>query len=213
MEQRNEHVFFSNGGLELEGVVSIPAGYSVRPGVVVCHPHPLYGGDLYNNVVGGVAATLVDAGYAVLRFNFRGVHQSEGCYGGGVGEVDDALSAVRYLAEREFVDPENVALAGYSFGAWIGLKAALRSTSLRALVEISPPLSVYDFGAVGEVQVPILLASGEDDHLCRPEALESLYHMIKSPKECCVFPDSDHFFAGCEARLGECVQRFLSCHL
>lgn len=212
-KQSNEHVIFLSGDVELEGLLSVPLACDVRPGVVVCHPHPLYGGDLYNNVVAGVGAVLADAGYVVLRFNFRGVHHSGGSYAGGVGEVDDALSALRFLTEHERVDSGRLALAGYSFGAWIGVKAALKYSALTSLVCISPPLNVYDFDAVEQLQLPIMLASGEDDHLCSPPALANLYHKIKSRKELCIIPGGDHFLAGYEPRIGESILRFLACHL
>lgn len=213
MEHREEHVFFSSGPLELEGVVSIPTGDSTRPGVIVCHPHPLYGGDMYNNVVTGVAAALADGGCVVLRFNFRGVSQSEGRYAEGVGEVDDAIAAARYLSEQKYVSQGKLASVGYSFGAWIGLKAASKYPNIRAAVAISPPLSVYDFSIVAELEIPILVVSGGDDHLCPAEALDSMYDNIKSPKERSIFKGVDHFFQDSELKLGECVRKFLCCHL
>ena len=87
------------------------------PGAVICHPHPMYGGSMDNNVVEAIIAAMWRRGYATLRFNFRGVGASEGEYDGGEGEAEDARAAVEFLAAQPDIDRGAIALAGYSFGA------------------------------------------------------------------------------------------------
>lgn len=133
-----ENVSFNSGNLSLEGRLVIPCGLKAIPGVVICHPHPLYGGSMDNNVVHAISRALTGKGIASLRFNFRGVGRSEGLHNGGKGEVEDALAAVAYLAGREEINPAGVGLVGYSFGGVIALTAGIRSDAVKALVAVSP---------------------------------------------------------------------------
>src|SRR5581483_12420564 len=115
-----ERATFPVGGITLEGLLSIPAT-SPQMGVVVCHPHPLYGGEMHNNVVSALIDAFQHAGFATLRFNFRGVGRSGGSHGQGVTEVEDVKAAVSYLLSRQPV--QTVVVAGYSFGSMVGLQA------------------------------------------------------------------------------------------
>src|SRR5271170_1163538 len=110
-------VSFRSGDLTLEGLFANPGANA--PAVVVCHPHPLYGGSMHNNVVEAILAAMWQAGYATLRFNFRGVGVSEGEHEGGPGEADDAAAAMSFLLAQPGVRKENAAMTGYSFGAMV----------------------------------------------------------------------------------------------
>src|SRR6202035_2810578 len=107
-------VTFRSGELALEGLLANPGGGA--PAAVVCHPHPSYGGSMYNNVVDAILVAFHQLGYATLRFNFRGVGGSEGEYDGGPGEVDDAKAAMEFLLAQAGVKREGATIAGYSFG-------------------------------------------------------------------------------------------------
>src|SRR5271155_4919422 len=108
-------VSFRSGNLTLEGLLANP-GANARA-AVVCHPHPLYGGSMYNNVVDAVLEALWALNFATLRFNFRGVGGSEGEHAGGQGEVSDAIAAMNLILSREGVARDGAVMAGYSFGA------------------------------------------------------------------------------------------------
>ena len=108
---KEERVTFSSGELSLEGLLR--RGESDR-GVVISHPHPLYGGEMRNQVVGIIQEVFAGKGWTTLRFNFRGVGRSQGEYDEGVGEQEDVRAAVRYLKEIKI---KEIYLAGYSFGA------------------------------------------------------------------------------------------------
>src|ERR1700719_3146739 len=110
-------VSFRSGDLTLEGLLANPGGGA--PAAVVCHPHPMYGGSMYNNVVERILAAMWQAGYATLRFNFRGVGASDGEHDGGRGEVDDAAAAMTYLRSQPGVARSGAVMAGYSFGAMV----------------------------------------------------------------------------------------------
>jgi len=114
-------VFFDAAGVKLQGMYSAatPAVFAS----VICHPHPLYGGTMDNNVVTAVAQTLRETGHSTLRFNFRGVGESEGRHGGGTDEVEDVRAAIEFVRQQAEGDDALVVLAGYSFGSWVAASA------------------------------------------------------------------------------------------
>jgi alpha/beta superfamily hydrolase len=212
-EITHEHIFFKSGDITLEGVLSYPQKSSSCPGVVICHPHPLYGGDMNNNVVVGIKGVLQSEGFVILRFNFRGVTLSEGKYNEGKGEVDDVIAAVNFLSSQAMVDRDRLFLAGYSFGAWVGLRAAFSINALRAVAGIAPPCGVYDFNFLNGSNLPILLIRGDHDTICNQKELEIVFDKISSSKKKVVLPQSDHFFSGREGEVGEEVKKFFSRYL
>ena len=119
--------------LRLEARLALPD--SPNAGVVICHPHPLYGGDMHNPVVVRVQEVCAGLGLATLRFNFRGVGGSSGTHGGGAGEQEDATAALDTLAKAVGAAP--LAIAGYSFGAWIAAVVGCRDARMAGLALIS----------------------------------------------------------------------------
>ena len=179
------------GGLALEARLFVPA--SARAGLVLCHPHPLYGGDMDNPVVGGMAEAAWSASLATVRFNFRGVGRSAGSHDGGVGEQDDAAAALELLATALPGAPLGV--AGYSFGAWIGALAGCRDARVRALALVAPVLGHHDFGCLEGKRVPTLLVGGDADSYCPPDELRRT--AARHPwLRAVVIEDTDHFFVG-----------------
>src|SRR3990172_5657138 len=157
---------FPCGDPTLEGAVHLPES-TPAPGVVVCHPHPLYGGDMENNVVLAACRALAGRGFAALRFNFQGVGRSEGAFDQGRGERDDVRAALAYLASLPEVDAERMGLAGYSFGAMVAAEVA--SADLRALALISPPLASDDLRV--DWGCPALLLGGDQDPIAPADRL------------------------------------------
>lgn len=184
----------------LEGRLAVPDG--ATDGVVLCHPHPQYGGDMDNLVVVAVAKALRAAGIATLRFNFRGVGASEGSFDGGRGERDDARAALTLL--RTHLGVRSPALVGYSFGALIAL--AVADDAMRLAV-IAPPLAVG--GTVVTPAAATLVVAGDQDPFCPLSALTEL--TAAWPKTRIVVLDgADHFFAGYASRAGAEIAAFLS---
>ena len=109
---------------------------------VVCHPHPLYGGTMHNKVVFRVARALHGLGLPVLRFNFRGTGMSAGEHDFGRGEADDVRAALDYLAEQFPGRP--LLLAGFSFGAWVGLRVGCGDARVAELVGLGLPANDSD---------------------------------------------------------------------
>ena len=198
-------ITFQSGELTLEGCLqmaqSVPA-----PGIVVCHPHPLYGGDMRNNVVETLCQAAVGAGACALRFNFRGVGGSEGTHDHGRGEVDDARAALDYLRGLPEVDPHRLVLAGYSFGAAVALAAA--DDQLRGLIAVSCP-TTDSSGSSARPSCPVLFVSGDRDEYSHPDQLQRLAREIGPQAEVVIHAGVDHFWWGSDDRLSQTVAGFL----
>ena len=146
----------------LEARLTPPRAGDYPAVAVVCHPHPLYGGSLDNKVTATLARTLGDCSVPALRFNFRGVGASAGAYADGEGETDDLL-AVACEARRLYPDSE-LWLTGFSFGAYVALRAAQRIDPAR-LITIAPPVHLYDCAALPAPHCPWLLIQGRNDEV------------------------------------------------
>jgi alpha/beta superfamily hydrolase len=183
--ERRSSIAGSAGTLEV--AFNVPEG-AVRGIALIAHPHPLQGGTLDNKVVQTLAKTFAALGYAAVRFNFRGVGQSEGQFDDGIGETDDALAALA-AAKLEFGELP-VALAGFSFGSYVQTRVAHAITAER-LVLIGPAVKRFPIEAVPPDTIVI---HGEEDDVvaladvltwARPQQLPIV-----------VFPGCGHFFHG-----------------
>ncbi len=197
-------VTLTSEGLTLEGVLHQPASRPF-PAAAVCHPHPLYGGDMNNNVVAAVCQALVEAGIAALRFNFRGVGRSEGKYADGQGERADAAAALAYLRQLPEVNEGRVGIIGYSFGATVALTAA--DERLAAAVAISLPSFGQDIAGL-TIRCPTLLISGDRDEFSPADSLPALAAAIGPHCQTTIIRGADHFWWGYEMELAETVVQF-----
>ncbi|MEW6034831.1 MAG: alpha/beta fold hydrolase [Chloroflexota bacterium] len=204
---RHDSLEFSCGDISLEGAWHLPAGKGPYPAVVVCHPHPLFGGDMHNNVVLALCCALARSGIAALRFNFRGVGRSGGSHGHGEGEEADVVAALDLVISGQGVDPERVGLAGYSFGAGVALPVALRDGRVKALALISPWPAAEEVERIQGWPQPKLLVWGDRDEFAA-RGLEAAFAKLKGSYQ--VVPGADHFWRGHEDRLGETVSRFFA---
>lgn len=167
---------------------------------MVCHPHPEYGGDMHNPVVLAAAGACVAAGWAALRFNFAGVGASGGGFSGGGEEVRDVEAAVAAL--RGLL-PEGVplAIAGYSFGAWAGTRAACDVADLRRVIAIAPPLAFLDWTFAASLRAPLSVIVGDRDQFCPLDRLADL-----AAAEVVVLAGADHFLAGRDAEVAAAIR-------
>jgi alpha/beta superfamily hydrolase len=115
------------------------------PLALVLHPHPLHGGTMNNRITFTMYQSFQKLGFSVMRFNFRGVGRSQGRYDGGIGEISDAAAALDWM---QMVNPASGGLwiAGYSFGAFVGMQLLMRRPEISGWVSVAPPASHYDFG-------------------------------------------------------------------
>jgi len=203
--RKEEHVTFRSGELTLEGLLARPPAGASQPCAVVCHPHPLYGGSMHNNVVEAVLAAMWSLGYATLRFNFRGVGASEGEHDGGRGERDDALAALAFLASQPGVRKDAAVLAGYSFGAMAAMGAGLASDEVARIVAVALPVAMGDFSAGGIARKPVLLLSGDSDSYSPISRLRSLQAALGESAQLEIIAGTDHFFGGKEDELAAAI--------
>jgi alpha/beta superfamily hydrolase len=177
-------------------------------GVVVAHPHPQRGGTMNNNVVMALCEGLGAAGIAWLRFNFRGVGQSEGRYGEGVDEVQDVLGALTYLAAQPLIARERIGLAGYSFGARVSLAVAPLAPQLRALLCVAPPLR-EPLPPAAHPACPFLVLVGDRDGNVA-EGVDRYASCLPHPQQLRVVEGTDHFWWGYEPVLVDAAHRFFA---
>jgi uncharacterized protein len=198
--------FDVSGGPVLEARLGVPP--NARGGLVVCHPHPLYGGDMDNPVVVRTVEVARESGLSTLRFNFRGAGRSSGTHAQGIGEVADVLAALATLRSRVPAG-RPLGLAGYSFGAAVASRTADPNGPLAALGLIAPPLAMFDWSALDAGDRDLLLVSGTRDPYCPQPELAALAERLRGA-ELVTIDGADHFFFGKLFPLGEAVRRWVS---
>lgn len=191
-----------------------PAGrleaiYRALPGArriaVLCHSHPQYGGSMYDQALHRVACGLHAAGVSTLRFNFRGTGGSEGAFDGGEGEADDVRAAIGHAA----ADHPEVALVGFSFGAWVGLRVGADDRRVMRMVGLGLPVDVFDFAWLADVAKPLLLVHGDRDVWGALARVHDHVARIGGPVRLEVVPDSDHVFRGHLDRVAAATVEFV----
>jgi len=202
------HVTFPCGDITLEGVWHFPEAACPSPAVVVCHPHPLYGGNMSNNAVMAICRGLAERQVAALRFNFRGVGRSEGTFGEGITEQEDVTAALTLVSSSPDIDPERIGLAGYSFGAGVAAPVAVRDRRVKLLVLVSPALSDSTWEQLKGYSRPKLLISGQHDFVIPPAKFQQHIKDIPEPKQWEVIAGTDHFWQGYEEELAQKVSQF-----
>lgn len=191
------------GGPRLEARIGLVS--PCRGGLVLCHPHPLYGGDMENPVVVRAAEVAREVGLSTLRFNFRGVGASEGAHDKGRGEQDDARASLAALRRHGPGGP--LGLAGYSFGAHVSSRVAAAGSDLAALGLIAPPLAMFSFEGLDPSRRSVLIAAGTRDQYCPIEDLDRLAATLPDGTVQRI-DGADHFFFGKLFPLGETVRRW-----
>ena len=210
---RQSAVSFQTAGLSFEGVIAQPdAAGGPWPGIVICHPHPLHGGSMHNNVVMALALGLAEDGFVTLRFNFRGVGESQGQHAQGETEYQEILGALDLI--KAWPDTHGkTGLTGYSFGSGVILRHESVQKEADALALISPAQRYIDDTPLKTRHQPALIAAGDRDRLAAPQQLAAQLQTYAHPPETQIFDGVDHFWYGHEARLVPEVSRFFTQHL
>jgi len=167
------------------------------PIAIVLHPHPQFGGTMNNRVVYNLHYAFYNMGFTVLRFNFRGVGRSQGEYDQGIGELSDAASALDYLQSMN-QNAKHCWVAGFSFGAWIGMQLLMRRPEIEGYMSIAPQPNIYDFAFLAPCPSSGLIIHGEDDRVSKPEHVQTLVDKLRSQKGITTtqitVPEANHFF-------------------
>lgn len=191
---REEQVFINNNKLIVEGLL---AKSSENKGVIICHPHSLMGGSMYNNVVESIQEAFAAEEYSTLRFNFRGVGASSGNYDEGRGEQDDIKACCKYFQSLGIFD---ISFAGYSFGSWVGSKIIEQENNpFSNVIFVSPPINYFDFNFIKLNNKINMIICGNYDQFCDVSNLEKQKKIINYDME--IIDGADHFYMGREKEL------------
>jgi hypothetical protein len=181
-------VTLQSGKLTLEGRYAPGDGTA---GVVITHPHSLYGGDMENPVVAAVTRAYGRAGYATLRFNFRGVGRSTGFFDQGAGEAKDVAAALAFLSDRGV---GTLHLAGYSFGAWVNARVDGAAAGVARMVMVSPPVAFMDYDDVPEMPRLHYVVTGSGDEIAPPALIREHLARWNPHARFEVIRGADHFY-------------------
>ncbi len=167
------------------------------PIALILHPNPQYGGTMNNKVVYNLHYAFHRLGFSVLRFNFRGVGRSQGEFDQGIGELSDAAAALDYL---QVLNPNarQSWVAGFSFGAWIGMQLLMRRPEISGFVSVAPPANMYDFSFLAPCPSSGLIVNGDADRVAPPADVLKLVDKLKTQRGIEitheVIPAAGHFF-------------------
>jgi alpha/beta superfamily hydrolase len=167
------------------------------PIAIVLHPHPQFGGTMNNKLVYNLHYLFHKMGFTVLRFNFRGVGRSQGEYDQGIGELSDAASALDYLQALN-PNAKHCWVAGFSFGAWIGMQLLMRRPEITGFISVAPPANMYDFSFLAPCPSSGLIINGLADRVAPPADTVSLVKKLHEQKGITItheqVPGAGHFF-------------------
>ena len=169
------------------------------PIALMLHPHPQHGGTMNNKVIYTLYQAFAERGFSVLRFNFRGVGRSQGAFDHGMGELSDAASALDWA---QAINPETRScwIAGFSFGAWIGMQLLMRRPEIEGFISIAPPANLYDFSFLAPCPSSGLIIHGDKDAVVPHKDVTGLVEKLKTQKGIVidqkVVSGANHFFDG-----------------
>lgn len=188
-----EHPFFFKGKEgQLEALLTIPGSRTNPYLAILGHPHSLQGGTMNNKVVTTLARAFKELNIPSIRFNFRGVGQSEGCYDAGIGESEDMIVLMElwknYYPDCRFLS------AGFSFGSYVAYRAAsLNSAAL--LISIAPPVHHYNYQEFSPT-MPWFILQGDEDEVSPLQLVLDFAENKKPALPLSRFPETGHFFHG-----------------
>jgi len=182
---------------KLEVSVGEPIGEDRNALGVICHPHPLYGGTMHNKIVTTLAKTFQGMGATTVRFNFRGVMESEGRFDDGIGEMEDLLAVIDWIQKDRM--KKEIWLAGFSFGSYIAALAATQ-IPIQKLVTVAPPVQHFPMQDLPPITCPWVLVQGERDDVVPPKEVLEWAESRNPPPIIIRFPEAGHYFHG---QLGE----------
>jgi len=183
-----KRLFLPGPAGRLEALLMQPA--AAQAAALVCHPHPQHGGTMHTKAVYRTARGLAAAGCSVLRFNFRGVGHSDGCWDEERGEKQDAKEALDWLAGQSAQQP--LLVGGFSFGSFMGLQVGMHHPQTRGLLGIGLPLDRYRFEFLDGNTLPLLLISGAEDPFCPADELRQLAQRLGPQVELHILANDGH---------------------
>lgn len=190
---RGDAAEFAGPAGPLEAVISTPPAPATDTVAIICHPHPLHGGTLDNKITHTLARSCCALGATAVRFNFRGVGRSAGVYDRGDGETEDLLAVAAEVRRRH--PHAALWLAGFSFGAYVALRASQR-LAVDRLITVAPPVNLYEVDGLAAPDCPWLLVQGTADELVPYKAVLRWAGRLCPAPEAVYLDGVDHYFHG-----------------
>jgi hypothetical protein len=186
------------------------------PIALLLHPHPQHGGTMNNKIVYQLYHLFARRGFSTLRFNFRGVGRSQGSYDRGEGELSDAAAALDWL-QGQNPTAAHCWIAGFSFGAWIGMQLLMRRPEIDAFISVAPPANIYDFGFLAPCPSSGMIIQGAADKIVPLDSVQKLVTKLNHQKgikiDHRIIDKADHFFSSHIDELTTNVEDYLEKHL
>jgi alpha/beta superfamily hydrolase len=205
-------VIFNGADGRLEGRF-VPGPSERAPIALLLHPHPQQGGTMHNKVVYTLNQAFLKIGYATMRFNFRGVGRSQGSYGRGEGELQDAASALDWMQQNN-PNAASCWVAGFSFGAWIGMQLLMRRPEIDRFIAVAPPANVFDFTFLAPCPSSGLIVQGDKDEVVPEESVVKLVDKLAKQRDIKVdyrvIKGANHFFSERLDKLEAMVSEYAS---
>jgi hypothetical protein len=189
--ERSEFLLRGPAGM-LECAVDVPdPADALTATIVICHPHPLHGGTMHNKVVTILDRSMRELGLRTVRFNFRGVGQSDGEFDDGYGETDDLFAVAEWV--RRTRPGDTLWLGGFSFGSYIAARAAI-NLDVGQLITIAPPVHRFAFDTLHHPECPWLVVQGDEDELVSIDSVLAWVETLDPKPELVVMKGADHLF-------------------
>lgn len=193
-QQNTATTFITGAAGDIEVLITVPKELTEStPIAVISHPHPLYGGSMTNKVVHILAKSFMELDAITVRFNFRGVGKSTGQYDEGIGEAEDLQLIVAELKKWRTQAP--IWLAGFSFGAYVTTRAQAQIQSEKLLL-VAPPVSMYPFDELAEIEVPYIVIQGGQDEVIDANAVKNWASARSNQPKLIWMEEAGHFFHG-----------------
>ncbi|NBR78850.1 MAG: alpha/beta fold hydrolase [Alphaproteobacteria bacterium] len=182
------------------------------PIALILHPLPQLGGNMNNPVTYQLYHQFVNRGFSVLRFNFRGIGRSQGEFDNGAGELSDAAAALDWLQALS-QDAKECWVAGYSFGAWIGMQLLMRRPEISGFISVAPPANFYDFSFLAPCPASGLITHGDADRIVPQDSIEKLVERLQAQRGITIdyenIGGANHFFENHSDALDDVVSQYL----
>jgi alpha/beta superfamily hydrolase len=208
-------VIFNGPEGRLEGRYH-PSKQTTPPIALMMHPHPQHGGTMNNRVTYQLFHIFANRGFAVLRFNFRGVGRSQGRYDDGQGELSDAAAALDWLQANN-PDAPQCWVGGYSFGAWIGMQLLMRRPEISGFISVAPPANIYDFAFLAPCPTSGLIVQGDADEIASEPSVAALATRLANQRGIAVdykvIRGATHFFHDKMDEMGKAIETYLNKNL
>ena len=203
----SEKLFINNNEIKLEAEY-FESSSDTTSAVIICHPHPQFGGNMWNNVVSEIFKTLIENNTSCLRFNFRGVGESTGSHSSGNGELSDIKACIEFLINRKGI--QKIIISGYSYGAAIGCSAVNYSEKIVGFIAFSFPFDFMGlkYKKLSQTNKPKLFIQGNKDEVASYSNFYEHYEFYENPKDYKIIDGADHFYWGYETQAVQEMLKF-----